>query len=63
MEEYNPRAENQLNSILVARTEPCIALYPSANKNGSWIMYSLVTKSYASQTQRRKMEISEMVIM
>ncbi len=50
---YNPRAENRSNNTLVARSEPCIALYPSANKNISWMMYSLVTKA---------MEMSEVVI-
>jgi hypothetical protein len=40
IEAYNPRAEKESNNILVARTEPCIALYPSENKNGSWMIAS-----------------------
>jgi hypothetical protein len=43
VEAYNPRAEKGSNNVLLERTEPCIALYPSANKNGLWMMYNLAT--------------------
>ena len=46
VEAYNPRAEQRSNDVWVARTEPCLALYPSANKNGSWVFYSLLSKAY-----------------
>jgi hypothetical protein len=46
VEAYNPSAEKSSNDVTVARTEPCIALYSSANKNGSWLLYSLKTKTY-----------------
>jgi hypothetical protein len=62
VEAYNPRAEKRSNDIMMERTEPCIALYPSANKNGSWIMYNLATKSYVRQTQWRKMIITDVVV-
>jgi hypothetical protein len=50
VEAYNPRVESQSNNILVPRTKPCIALYPSANKNGSSMMYNLATKAYVRWT-------------
>jgi len=31
MEAYNPRAQQESSNVMLARTEPCIALYPSAN--------------------------------
>jgi hypothetical protein len=46
VEAYNPRAEGRSNDVNIARTEPCIALYPSANRNGSWIMWNINTKAY-----------------
>jgi hypothetical protein len=46
VEAFNPIAEKKTNDVRMPRTEPCIALYPSANKNGSWVMYNLNTKSY-----------------
>jgi hypothetical protein len=35
VEVYNPRSQQHSNDITFTRTEPCIALYPSANRNGS----------------------------
>jgi hypothetical protein len=62
VESYNPRAEAKSNDVTVARTEPCIALYPSANRNGSWIMWNLSTKAYVRRTQWKKLPFSERVI-
>jgi hypothetical protein len=59
VEAYNPRAEGRSNDVTLARTEPCIALYPSANRNGSWIRWNLRTKSYVRRTQWRKQPISQ----
>jgi hypothetical protein len=50
IEAYNPRAEGMSNDVLMIRTEPCIALYPSANRNGSWIMLNLNSNSYVRMT-------------
>jgi hypothetical protein len=44
------------------RTEPCIALYPSTNMNGSWILYNLKTNKYVRRTQWRKMVMSQPII-
>jgi len=46
VEAFNPIAEKKTNVVTMPRTEPCIALYPSVKKNGSWVMYNLNTKSY-----------------
>ncbi len=62
MEAYNPRAEARSNDVNIARTEPCIALYPSANRNGSWIMWNINTKAYVRRTQWRKLPLSETLI-
>jgi hypothetical protein len=55
VEVYNPRAENRSNDMLTMRTEPCITLYPSANKNGSWVMLNLNSNSYDRRSQWRKL--------
>jgi hypothetical protein len=46
VEAYNPRAQQESNNAMLARMEPCIALYPSANRNGSWVFYNLNTRAY-----------------
>jgi len=48
--------------VTVPRTEPCIALYPSANKNGSWVFYNLKTKTYVRRTQWTKLPTNKLVI-
>jgi hypothetical protein len=45
VESYDPKANERSNDVLKARTKPCIALYPTANRNGSWVLYNLTTKS------------------
>jgi len=40
-----------VSNSMEPRTEPCIALYPTLNVNGSWKMYSLVTKRIVSRSQ------------
>jgi hypothetical protein len=62
VEAYNPRAEGRSNDVTMPRTEPCIALYPSANRNGSWILWNLHTKSYVRRTQWKKLPVSDTVI-
>ena len=62
VEAYNPRAQGKSNDITEPRTEPCIALYPSANKNGSWILYNLNTKAYVRRTQWKRLPTSQLVI-
>jgi hypothetical protein len=53
-EVFDPKAAERSNDVTVARTEPCIALYPSANQNGSWVFFNLSTKSYVRCTQWTK---------
>ena len=44
-----------LNSM-EPRTEPCIALYPTLNVNGSWKMYNMATSRLVSRSQFTKMK-------
>jgi len=62
VEAYNPRCEGKSNDVTTPRTEPCIALYPSANRNGSWIMYNLSSKSHVRRTQWKKLPTSKLII-
>jgi hypothetical protein len=50
-EVYDPKAQQESNNVQMPRTEPCIALYPSANRNGSWIFFNLNTRAYVRRTQ------------
>jgi hypothetical protein len=62
VEAYNPRCQQESNNVMLVRTEPCIALYPSANRNGSWVLYNLNTKTYIRHTQWKKVPTSQLVI-
>jgi hypothetical protein len=62
VESYDPKAEKASNNVLVERTEPCIALYPSGNLNGSWVLYNLKTNAYVHQTQWTKLPMPESII-
>jgi len=61
-EVYNPKAAEKSNDVTVPRTEPCIALYPSANQNGSWVFFNLITKTYVRRSQWTKLPTSRLVI-
>ena len=50
------------NNAERARTEPCIALYPSGNANWSWIFLNLKTNKYVSRTNWVKMVTTQIVI-
>jgi len=62
VEDYNPRAQQRSNNIWQKQTEPCIALYPSANRNGSLVIYSLPSKSYVHRMQWKRMPVTQTVI-
>jgi len=61
-EVYDPKSADTSNDVTTPRTEPCIALYPSANKNGSWIVFNLNSKAYVRRTQRTKLPTNKLVI-
>jgi hypothetical protein len=46
VEVYDPKSHERSNDGFTERTESCIALYPIANRNGSWVFYNLRTESY-----------------
>ena len=57
---YDPKVKS--NDAEQDRTEPCIALYPAGNANGSWIFLNLKTNRYVSRTNWRKMITTQLVI-
>jgi hypothetical protein len=61
-EVFNPKASERSNDVTVPRTEPCVALYPSANQNGSWVFYNLDTKTYVRRTQWKRLPTNKLVI-
>lgn len=56
---YNPKVRS---NSMKARSEPCIALYPSANISGSWVLWSLASETYVRRTHWKVLPISELVI-
>jgi hypothetical protein len=62
VEAYNPRAAGRSNNVNTPRTEPCIALYPSANRNGSWVFYNLSTKTYVRRSRWQRLPVSQTII-
>jgi len=62
VEAYNPRAQHNSNNVMFPRTEPCIALYSSTNKNGLWILYNMTTKSHVRRAQWKKLPMMQIVI-
>jgi hypothetical protein len=62
VEAYDPKSKDRSNDVMVARSELCVALYPSANRNGSWIFYNLTSKSYVRRSQWRKSPTMQYVI-
>jgi hypothetical protein len=59
---YYTKALDHLNDVLKARTESCIALYPTTNKNGSWVLYNLTTKSCVRRSQWKKLPTSQLIV-
>jgi len=62
VEAYDPRAAAKSNDVNAPRTEPCIALYPSANRNGSWVFYNIKTRTYARRSRWQKLPVSQLII-
>ena len=50
------------NDATAARTEPCIALYPTGNANGSWHFLNIRTKRRVRRSNWDKMVTSELVV-
>jgi hypothetical protein len=57
---YDPTCVSR--SVNSKRTEPCIALYPTANANGSWWFLNLETKRRVRRTNWDKMVTTELVV-
>jgi len=53
VEARNPQV---VSNTMTPRTDPCIALYPTLNVNGSWKLYNLRTKMVVSRSTYVKMK-------
>jgi hypothetical protein len=62
VEDKHPKAAGKSNYVMMPRTEPCIALYPSANRNGSWVFYNLKSKTYVRRTRWQKLPTTKIII-
>jgi len=60
VEAYNPKVQS--NAIDQPRTQACIALHPSANVVGSWILYNIATGKRVRRTNFRVMKMNDQVI-
>jgi len=47
-----------ISNSMAPRTEPCIALYPTLNANGSWKLYNLGTNNLISRSHFVKMKFT-----
>jgi hypothetical protein len=47
---------------LTPRTQPCIALYPTLNTNGSWVFWSLLKNSIVTRSSWTSMQMTTVVI-
>ena len=57
---YDPACKS--NRVESERTQPCIALYPTANANGSWWFMNIKTKRRVRRTNWEKMVTTDLVI-
>lgn len=60
VETRNPQAVS--NRIEDSRTEPCLALYPTSNRNGSWKCFNLMTTMRVTRTVFKKMKYTPPII-
>jgi hypothetical protein len=57
---YDPKVIS--NNAEQPRTEPCIALHPTANATGAWNFLNLKTNRYVRRSSWRKMVTTDLVI-
>jgi hypothetical protein len=57
---YDPKATS--NDAGQARSEPCIALYPTGNSCGSWCFLNIATKKRVRRTNWTKMVTSDLIL-
>ena len=50
------------NRIEDMRSQPCIALYPTGNINGSWKLFNVRTKQIVTRSVYKKMEVTSPII-
>ena len=59
---YNPAVWSAEMPPTQPRTEPCVALYPTGNANGSWWFLNIATKRRVRRTNWTKMVTSNLVV-
>jgi len=57
VESYNPEVRS--NAVDQERSQACIALYPSANVSGSWILYHLKTQTRVRRSNFKVMKLND----
>jgi len=57
---YKPGVKS--NDALAERSDPCLALYPTGNASGSWVMFNIKTRRRVRRTNWRKMVTTQLVI-
>lgn len=57
---YKPGVKS--NDVLSERSEPCVALYPTGNASGSWMMFNIKTRRRVRRSNWRKMVTTQLVI-
>ncbi len=50
------------NNVLRSRTRPCIAMCPTTNRNGSWVLNNLTTKSCVCRSQWKKLLTPQLIV-
>ena len=55
VEARNPKV---VSNSMAPRTEPCLALYPTLNANGSWKLYNMKTKKLVNRSQFIKVKVT-----
>jgi hypothetical protein len=60
LECYKPGVKS--NDALKERSDPCLALYPTGNASGSWVVYNFKTRRRVRRTNWRKMITTQLVI-
>lgn len=60
VEAYDPSVVS--NDVCSPRTQPCIAMCPSGNSNGSWILFNMLTRKFVTRTNYKILPTSNLVI-
>ena len=57
---HDPKVKS--NDALSSRTEPCIALYPTGNAQGSWVFWNLKSETFVTRSVWSEMRVTDNVV-